>query len=277
MYTNLVFGGGGVKCISYIGILKYMEEHKEKFNIKKIAGSSGGSLFALTYSLGYNYNDLRNLIIKLDFNQIRDINTDNIFNFLGNYGLDTGNKMELLIKLIIKKKTNNENLTFSEFYKLYNIDLIISATCINTVETEFFSYTNSPNMPIYKAIRISCSIPFYYNNVEYHGKIYIDGGITNNYPINLFDNDLEHTIGFYPKNNNIIKQTNMNEIENYITNFVYCVLKKYEMPVEHKNRTIFIDCDFSFIDFGITTEKKEQAISNGYQSISQFFKNTEKE
>lgn len=271
MYTNLVFAGGGVKCITYIGILKYMEENKQKFNIKKIACSSGGSLFALTYSLGYNYNDLRNLVVGLDFNQIRDINTDNIFNFIGNYGLDTGNKMEQLIKIIIKKKTNNENLTFSEFYEKYKIDLIISGTCINTIDTEYFSYKTHPNMPIYKAIRISCSIPFYYNNVEYDGKIYIDGGITNNYPINIFNDELNNTLGFYPKNNKSSNQDNLNEIENYITNFIYCVLKKYEMPYEHKKQTILIDCDFTFIDFGISNQKKKDAIDSGYKSIIEYF------
>ena len=39
MITNLVFSGGGVKCISYIGLLKYFEENNMMKDIKNIAGN----------------------------------------------------------------------------------------------------------------------------------------------------------------------------------------------------------------------------------------------
>ena len=73
------------------------------------------------------------------------------------------------------------------------------------------------------------------------------------------------------KNNKSSNQDNLNEIENYITNFVYCVLKKYEMPYEHKKQTILIDCDFTFIDFGISNKKKKDAIDSGYKSTIEYF------
>ncbi len=50
-------------------------------------------------------------------------------------------------------------------------------------------------MKIKEAIRISSSIPFFFDPVEFRGEFYIDGGITDSYPFGYFDNDLE-TLGF---------------------------------------------------------------------------------
>ena len=108
MITNLVFSGGGVKCISYIGLLKYFEENNMMKDIKNIAGTSGGGIFGLMLLLGYSYIDLKNLIVSLDFQHLQDISCENIFNFNNNFGLDSGNKLENLIRLLIKKKNVDE-------------------------------------------------------------------------------------------------------------------------------------------------------------------------
>ena len=39
MIENLVFSGGGTKCISYLGVIKYLEEHKLMKNGYKIMDS----------------------------------------------------------------------------------------------------------------------------------------------------------------------------------------------------------------------------------------------
>ena len=72
MYTNFVFSGGGTQCVSYIGILKYFEEIDYLKNLKKIAATSGGSLFALILVLGYSYKDIKNIVLGLEFNTIQD-------------------------------------------------------------------------------------------------------------------------------------------------------------------------------------------------------------
>ena len=46
MIENLVFSGGGLKCICYIGVLKYLEEVNLK-NIKEVVATSGGAIFGL--------------------------------------------------------------------------------------------------------------------------------------------------------------------------------------------------------------------------------------
>jgi len=130
MITNLVFSGGGVKCISYIGLLKYFEENNMMKDIKNIAGTSGGGIFGLMLLLGYSYIDLKNLIVSLDFQHLQDISCENIFNFNNNFGLDSGNKLENLIRLLIKKKNVDENITFIDLYNIHKITFTVTGTCL---------------------------------------------------------------------------------------------------------------------------------------------------
>jgi hypothetical protein len=51
-------------------------------------------------------------------------------------------------------------------------------------------------MRIIDAVRITTSIPFYFFPAKYNGSLYIDGGITNNYPIDIIPPDeMKYTIG----------------------------------------------------------------------------------
>ena len=68
-----------------------------------------------------------------------------------------------------------------------------------------------------------------------------------------------------------------NHIENYITNFIYCVMKLYKMPKEHKECTVFLDCNFSFIDFNISDNLKKKAFDDGYQKIENYIDKWKKE
>ena len=101
MIKNLVFSGGGIKCISYIGVLKYLEENGLLEHVTDIVGSSGGAIFAFMVTIGYNYIDLSNLILQLDFDDLKDISTDNILNFFKSFGIDTGDKLLYLINSMI--------------------------------------------------------------------------------------------------------------------------------------------------------------------------------
>jgi NTE family protein len=107
---------------------------------------------------------------------------------MNNYGLETGNKIQLFIRLLLKKKTGIDDITFLQLYKNTGKHLVITATCLNDRKLELFDYINSPHLSIAKAIRMSISLPFIMQPVQYNNKLYIDGGILNNFPLYIFDN-----------------------------------------------------------------------------------------
>lgn len=271
MIKNLVFGGGGVKCISYIGLLKYFEENNILKNIEHIVGTSGGGIFALMVIIGYSYKDLKQLILFLDFNSLKDINCDNICKFNENYGIDTGDNLLQLIKIMIKKKNINEEVTFKDLYNKTNIIFTLTGTCIEKQSIEYFNYKLTPNMTILKAIRITYSIPIIYNCVRYNNYTYVDGGILENYPINFLKENIENTLGFYLIGG--YEDRTVNSINNFILGILLSMIRKNEYNIVNKyiNNTVSIKCNFSSIDFNISKEHKIKAIENGYTSIKTYY------
>ena len=116
MYENLIFSGGGVRCLAYIGVLKYFEEQDLKYKFNTIVGTSGGALFALIYILDYTYLEIKHLATNLDLNSLQDISSENLFKFFCKYGIDSGKNFEHFIELLLEKKTGKKSITFKEFY-----------------------------------------------------------------------------------------------------------------------------------------------------------------
>ena len=276
MIKNLVFSGGGIKCISYIGVLKYLEEKNILKDISAIAGTSGGAIFAFIILLGYTYNDLLLLINGLNFEEVRDITSENLFQFFNNFGIDTGNKLTHLIKLLLNKKLgiNSENITFIELFNKTNINLTITGTCLDTRSIEYFNHINTPDMKLLSALRITFSIPIVYNKVNYNNKIYVDGGLTDNLPIHIFKDDILHTLAFYitsDKENSI----DINSIDNYMLSILLTLNQKIDFNTieKYKDNIIVIETDISPINFKLDINKKNNIIDIGYKSIQKYFFN----
>lgn len=276
MVKNLVFSGGGIKCISYIGILKYLEENNMIKDIQSIAGSSGGAIFAFILILGYTYHELYLLINGLNFEEIKDVTSDNLFQFFNNFGIDTGNKLIKLLKLLINKKygNNSENITFLELFDRTKINLTITGTCLDTNSIEYFNHKSTPDMKLISALRISFSIPIVYNKVDLNGKIYVDGGLIDNLPIGIFHNDIKNTVGFY-LNTNINNNINIHTIDNYMLSILLTLSKKIDLNVleKYKDYIIIIEVDISSIDFKINSHQKISTIEKGYQYAKKYFEN----
>ena len=68
---------------------------------------------------------------------------------------------------------------------LANKDFIIGITNITKDRVEYINHLNYPDMPIYLALRITCCIPILYEPILYKDCYYIDGGLKDNFPIQL--------------------------------------------------------------------------------------------
>lgn len=269
---NLAFSGGGSKCLSYIGCLKYFSENKLLDNLQRVIGTSGGSIFSLVIVLDYDYEDIKNLALGLNLNSLKDISVENIFQFFTNYGIDTGKKLEKLIKLLIRKKCENENITFLDLFKLTGIEFTVTGMCVNTSMTEYFNYLNTPNMEVWLAIRISCSIPIIYNYVKINEKTYIDGGALDNYPIEYFKDDLDNTYGFYINDKNS-KTNKIKSLDRFMFNILVAMNKRIESMIleKYQHCSVKIDCDINGINFNLDNTEKQKLIDWGYKNTSEYF------
>lgn len=163
---TLVFKGAGIKGISYIGVMRYYEETGKKDNIKVYSGSSAGSFASLMAVLGYTSSEMLDEFVQMNVKDLFGGNITSIPNLprtiltsYRQFGITNGKAFEDKIKSLIAKKTSNPVITFLDLYKLTGKTLIVTGSCLNTNNTEYFNWTSTPNFPVYKAVRISQTLP----------------------------------------------------------------------------------------------------------------------
>jgi NTE family protein len=97
-YRNLVFEGGSVKGLAYIGAIKAMEENGVFLNdIKRVGGTSAGAIMACLIGVGYTSNEIDELIRNLDFIKLVEIED-----------------FSSLLSAILKRLEENENMNIIE-------------------------------------------------------------------------------------------------------------------------------------------------------------------
>ena len=69
-HADLVFEGGGVKGIGLAGALATLEERE--YGPQNIAGTSAGAITAALLAAGYTAEELRDIIVSLDYRQFQD-------------------------------------------------------------------------------------------------------------------------------------------------------------------------------------------------------------
>jgi len=201
---NLVFEGAGVRGIAYCGAIQELESRGLLQNIEKVGGTSAGAMMALTISLGYTGEETAKIIFNTNFKKFNDggfffaggLNRTNKY-----FGWYRGYRLEKWLEKIIAAKTGDADITFEQLHKNNFKDLYVTGTCINKQQLIIFSHENYPEMKVKDAVRISMSIPFYFEAVfiDEKGKVIhhpkqkkeldmlVDGGIIGNFPIRIFD------------------------------------------------------------------------------------------
>lgn len=203
-YTNLVFEGGGIRGIAYVGALEVLNESKILPGIERVAGTSAGAIAALTVSLGYEPSEIEKIIYDTKIQKFND----GKFFFIGGinrmnqkFGWYRGEAFSKWPGEIIRAKTGKTDITFRELHDQGYKDLYVTGTSLNRQRLVVFSHENYPDMKVKDAVRISMSIPLYseavcidsighvldIRNAQGNYDIMVDGGFTGNFPITLFD------------------------------------------------------------------------------------------
>jgi len=268
---NLVFEGAGIRGIAYCGAIQQMESKHLMQHVERVAGTSAGAIVALTISIGYSGKEIQDLITETNFKKFNDgrylfiggINRVNKY-----FGWYRGKRMVKWLEKIIEHKTGNADITFDELHQKGFKDLYITGTCLNKQNLVVFSYKSYPTMKVKDAVRISMSIPLYFEavfidkdgNIIHHPKekqdldIMVDGGFTGNFPIRVFDTmaTSQATIGFRidtdeqitidkkEKNLASMPVDNLKQYVNAFYNIVIENLNRQQLTAEDWQRTISI-------------------------------------
>jgi NTE family protein len=189
--VGLILSGGGAKGLAHVGVLKVLEEAGIRPDY--IGGTSMGSIVGGLYAIGYSVDSLEEIAknTNWEYYLTDEISRRNLTleekedfdRFFISFPVKD-NKIKIPSGVISGQ--NIENL-FNELcvpvydtrdFNDFQIPFLCIATDIETGEEVLF---NKGYLP--KAMRASMSIPSIFNPIEIDGKLLVDGGVVNNFPV----------------------------------------------------------------------------------------------
>ena len=271
---NLVISGGGINGLGFLGIIKYLSENDLIKDINHYIGTSAGSIISFLMNIGYSYSEIYEFCCHFNFAKVMD--NINLNCFLEKYGLEDTSKMYYILKRLCENKNFDSNITFLELYEKTNIKLTITGACISNSKLYYFNYETFPNMKVLLAIRISSTIPLVFIPIVFEDKLWLDGGLINNYPINYCENDISNTLGLSIYDGCIDKCPNNtpSDLMEYMTQVFKCLVFSDSLNKinKYENNTIKFSYSMSLLsDFNITEEGVKEIVDNGYeQAVQQY-------
>ncbi len=227
--SNLVFSGGGVWGIAYLGVLDYLFSQDLMPNIERVAGSSAGAITACLTSFNLPFSELKTIADSLDYRKVpgqdeifttRFIspylkkqldkvfgNIDCVYRLIKQYGWYSSSyfynwiQTQIAMQFDVAKK--QPPYTFADFQNTAIhrnnrpfLELYITGTDVSNQSSIIFSYETTPYMEVAEAVRISMSVPIFFEAIKSSAVnqeqknnplVFSDGGLLAIYPIELFD------------------------------------------------------------------------------------------
>lgn len=261
LYHNLVLSGGSTRGIAHIGAIRKLIDLNllDLSKLRGLASTSAGSMLGVLVVLGFTIDEIWSFIQSIDFEKLVSPNLSS----LAKCGIDSGQIIYNLIEEILSKTTHIHNINFDQLYKITNITYTVVGSCLTTKEAVYYNHINTPNFKVSLAVRISMGMPGFFTPVVIDKYTYIDGAVIDNYPIELFHEDIDRTIGIIICNDYDTEYTYPEEYIGAVMNlFVWMCYKKDEM--KYRENTIYIrnnSCQMSMFDFNLDLKKKIQFIN----------------
>lgn len=226
MKAYAVLDGGGVKGPALAGCLAAAEEAQIEF--VGYAGTSVGSLIALMAALGYNANEMKDIVCEevpfaslLDdggdrlkrweaaFSKLADCGSvsgkfalvselfamrGEILNMTRGFGIYDGHKLENKTRELIGRKfarfKDKEVIKFDDLYAAGAKPMrFVAAHLADKRATVFGEPGKTEVSNVLTAVKASCSYPFVFKPVMLDRSAIADGGLASNLPVWVFDRE----------------------------------------------------------------------------------------
>lgn len=272
-FDTIVLSGGSIHSIIMLGALQYATDN---YLIKKIhtyIGTSAGALCGYLLAIGY---DPIEIMVYLCTKQILErMKQFNFVAMMNGGGATTFSYIhEQLEKMTIEKI--GRLITLKELYTLFGKTLICMTHNFTTGKQEVLSYETYPDMPCLIALRMSCNLPFIFDHFKYMGNFYVDGGFSNNFPIDIGDERGNKILGLvlHDISNNFTR--NQDNVIEYIYQLISIpVIQRVSDKISNvsdKCTVVTLKPDNTlFFNFNLDTHTKLEMFSNGYIQMKEYW------
>lgn len=202
---GLVLSGGGAKGAAHLGVIKALEENH--IPIDYIAGTSIGAVVGSLYAMGYSPDEILELMLSDEFGYWRTGVVEDDYKYYFKRPDDAPDFMRFSIELSdsLRIKTNilprslinpiQMNQAFMGLYAqatakaVWNFDhLFVPFRCVSAdvYNKKAIIWRNGD---LSDAVRSSMTFPFFFKPIWKDGVPLFDGGIYNNFPVDIMKED----------------------------------------------------------------------------------------
>jgi len=285
--ADAVFEGGGVKGIGLVGALSVAEE-EHGYTWQRVAGTSAGAIVAALLAVGYKAREIKEIMTELDYEDFKDTSFFDRFPVVGplaslmlEKGIYEGDFLEGWLEDKLEAKGVFRFGQLGQEKRLRVITADITNERLVVLPDAAVKYGKNPrDLRIARAVRMSMSIPFFFEPVIWNGCYFVDGGILSNFPIWLFDSDYEPrwpTFGFRLAEPEYGQPNRIDGPLDFAAAVITTMMEAHDkLHVENEDwsRTIDIPTlDVQATDFDLSPEKAEALFLSGRQAAWKFFPN----
>lgn len=234
MNTGLVLSGGGMRGIAHIGVLKALEENN--INITHVAGTSSGAIVGALFAAGHSWGTILEFFKRVPIFDYKRY----AYNKPG--FIDTNKFYKDFFSFFIE-----------DDFKSLKKQLYIPATNLIEGKGEVFN-----SGELIKPILASAAFPGLFTPVTINNMLYVDGGVLNNFPVEIIKNKCNKTIGVYV---NPLEEISSNELKHsyQVANRAYDISFRSQCEQKFKDVDILI-APKKLEKFGMFNLKNKDAI-----------------
>jgi NTE family protein len=196
--VGLVLSGGAAKGLSHVGVLKALEENE--IPIDYIVGTSMGGIIGGCYAAGMSPDQIENIVLSEEF--LRWVNglPETGYNYyyhtgevnphfikvnlsldsILNFQLNTTIASDVSLNFVLAEKMAQASaISHNNFDSLFVPFRVVAADIFTQNQVVLSKGFLSD------ALRATQTVPFFYNPIRVGGKYLFDGGVYNNFPVDV--------------------------------------------------------------------------------------------
>jgi predicted acylesterase/phospholipase RssA len=238
---------------SMIGTLKALEPRLK--GVREISGASAGSILALFLALGMSTDEILEKCLEVDIPNFVKLSLSSFINKFGFVAMEP-------IRALMVEMCNGRDPTFEEL----DMKIYVSAYCLNTARTEYFSKDTHPQMKVIDAVLMSIAIPMIFSAGKFEGRTYVDGGVAEKYPVSPFLGRKPHEVTVIVLKTENVYQDSIDTPRQFVEALVRSTLA--HRAASHGCNLVEINVgEANVFDFNMEYEEKVRLFNVGYDVI----------
>ncbi len=267
---DLILSSSGVRAPCFVGAIEALLE--KGYSIKRIAGTSGGAIVASLYALGHTIPEMKEKSLLTPYSSFKGFSYKNLMS-LTNPSLYTGEGLDTYFQELYGKAV----------LKDFQIDCRISVVTIDGRNKITLNRDSHPDLPVWKAVRMSSTIPFIFPYL-YLGETAVTDGSLVSRSTDVFRDSEREVIILHPRadgqlRNLLREKRSLKEASKKGNIFLWTYIKilieffmdsidSQHIPQDEWNNTIIIPTQgIGSFNFDLTPEDITELLTYGYEAV----------